>query len=284
VSGVDVLRGNFFESAILKLSGFSDEQIKEFDEKVFYVLYYENEDEANRGLTDAKLIDSLRHQKSLSKEALLAMLDANRGEGDPPTDTGAQLNRTCLFNLMIERGLFKVAVVISGQGPEAYGMPEMFTPMHHINNNSQLRKLAILLSDGRYSGVTYGAAIGHITPEAIKGGQILFLRTGDMLRLQLSVKRVELLDPQRLRVGKLEPYNRSLDRERYVLGAQRMQRMEKRRENLSPTNRMEGITDASQGVVPERIARHATRKHASRTTSYRIRNTRRPGSTEQQVA
>jgi dihydroxyacid dehydratase/phosphogluconate dehydratase len=286
ISGVEVLRGNFFESAILKMGGFSDEQMKEFDEKVFYVLYYENEDEANKGLTDARLIDSLRHQKSLSKEALLAMLDSNRSEGDPSVAEleKAGVNRTDLFNLMIERGLFKVAVVISGQGPEAYGMPEMFTPMHHINNNSQLRKLAILLSDGRYSGVTYGAAIGHITPEAIKGGHILYLRTGDMLRLQLSVKRVELLDPQRIRVRQMEAYSRSIDRERYVLGAQRMQRMEKRRENLSPTNRLENVTDAALGVVPERIARQATRKHASRGSSYRIRNTRRQATTEQKVA
>ncbi|NUN96356.1 MAG: dihydroxy-acid dehydratase, partial [Candidatus Omnitrophica bacterium] len=148
----------------------------------------------------------------------------------------------------------------------------------------QLRRIAILLSDGRFSGVTYGAAIGHITPEAIKGGHILFLRTGDLLRLQLGVKRVELLDPQRMRSGKLETYNRSLDRERYVLGAQRMQRMEKRREKISPTNRLEAVTDASQGVVPERIARSATRKHASRVSTYRIRNTRRQGGPERQVA
>ncbi|MCL4733846.1 MAG: dihydroxy-acid dehydratase [Candidatus Omnitrophica bacterium] len=284
ISGIDVLRGNFFESAILKVSGFSDQQIREFDEKVFYVLYFENEDEATAGLTDAHLVDSLRHQKSLSKEALLAMIEANREDSDPPLAEANLMNRSNLFSMMIDRRLFKVAVVISGQGPEAYGMPEMFTPMHHINNNSQLRKLAILLSDGRFSGVTYGAAIGHMTPEAYKGGHLLFLKTGDMLRLQLSVKRVELLDPVRVRTGKLEPYCRSLDRERYVLGAQRMQRMEKRRENLSPTNRMEAVTDASQGVVPERIAKQATRKHASRTTSYRIRNTRRPSGPEKRVA
>lgn len=194
ISGIDVLRGNFFESAILKVSGFSDQQIREFDEKVFYVLYFENEDEATAGLTDAHLVDSLRHQKSLSKEALLAMIEANREDSDPTLAEANLMNRSNLFSMMIDRRLFKVAVVISGQGPEAYGMPEMFTPMHHINNNSQLRKLAILLSDGRFSGVTYGAAIGHMTPEAYKGGHLLFLKTGDMLRLQLSVKRVELLD------------------------------------------------------------------------------------------
>jgi dihydroxyacid dehydratase/phosphogluconate dehydratase len=276
VSGIDVLRSNFFESAVLKVSGFSDEQIREFDEKAFYVMYYESEDEANRGLVDANISSSLKQQKSLSKEAILAMAATNRTENDPPIEEIRTLNRSRLFDLMIDCNLFKVAVVISGQGPEAFGMPEMFTPMQHINSNQQLRKMAIFLSDGRFSGVTWGAAIGHITPEAIKGGHLLYLKTGDMLRLQLCLKRVELLDPQMVRNGRLVAYTGSLDRERYVLGAQRLQRMEKRREVISPTNRLENVTDASRGVVPERIAKQATKRHSSHGTSYRIRNTRRP--------
>jgi len=35
--------------------------------------------------------------------------------------------------------VIKFAVVISGQGPEAYGMPEMFTPMQHVNANRHLK-------------------------------------------------------------------------------------------------------------------------------------------------
>jgi len=284
ISGVEVLRSNFFESAVLKMSGFSDEQIHEFDEKAFYVLYYESEEEANRGLTDARLLHSLKQQKSLSKEAILAMAAVNRTGEAPPIEMIRPLNRSKLFDIMIDNNLFKVAIVISGQGPEAFGMPEMFTPMHHINSNVQLRKMAILLSDGRFSGVTWGAAIGHVTPEAFKGGHLLYLKTGDMLRLQLGLKRIELLDPQLVRNGHLEAYTGSLDRERYVLGAQRLQRMEKRREVLSPTNRLENVTDASHGVVPERIAKQATKRHSSHSTSYRIRNTRRQSESEKRVA
>ena len=275
VSGIDVLRSNFFESAVLKVSGFSEEQIREFDEKVFYVMYYESEDEANRGLVDANISNALKQQKSLSKEAILAMAATNRTEDDPSLEDIRTLNRSKLFDLMIDCNLFKVAVVISGQGPEAFGMPEMFTPMQHINSNQQLRKMAIFLSDGRFSGVTWGAAIGHITPEAMKGGNLLYLKTGDMLRLQLGLKRVEMLDPQMVRNGRLVAYTGSLDRERYVLGAQRLQRMEKRREMISPTNRLENVTDASRGVVPDRVAKQATKRHSSHGTSYRIRNTRR---------
>lgn len=62
-------------------------------------------------------------------------------------------------------------------------MPEMMTPLQHINADRRLRKLATLISDGRYSGVTQGAAIGHMTPEAMHGGGILFLENADVLHL-----------------------------------------------------------------------------------------------------
>jgi len=47
-SGVDVLRSNFFDNAVVKVSGMTTEQLDEFDEKLAVVVYYENEEEANR--------------------------------------------------------------------------------------------------------------------------------------------------------------------------------------------------------------------------------------------
>ncbi|MFX7628987.1 dihydroxy-acid dehydratase, partial [Acinetobacter baumannii] len=70
----------------------------------------------------------------------------------------------------------------------------MFTPMQHINANHKLKRLATLISDGRYSGVTYGAAIGHMTPEAVQGGGILYLQTGDLLHLNLRERQVQYLN------------------------------------------------------------------------------------------
>ena len=57
---------------------------------------------------------------------------------------------------MVKDAVLKIAIIVSGQGPVAFGMPEMFTSMQHINANRQLKRLATLISDGRYSGVTYG--------------------------------------------------------------------------------------------------------------------------------
>ncbi|KJE26933.1 dehydratase family protein [Geobacillus kaustophilus] len=166
-SGVDVLSGNFFESAVVKISGMSTKQIDEFDKKIAFVLYYENEDEANEGLLDVHLLEKIKLNRHFNHKSLIAALKHNTPHlfeelKDQEYDD--------LFDTMVKEGALKIAVVISGQGPEAFGMPEMFTPMQHINANRQLKRIATLISDGRYSGVTYGAAIGHMTPEAIRGG------------------------------------------------------------------------------------------------------------------
>jgi dihydroxy-acid dehydratase len=158
---------------------------------------------------------------------------------------------------MVEEELLKVAVVISGQGPEAFGMPEMFTPMQHINANRELRKLAVLISDGRYSGTSYGAAIGHVTPEAMRGGLIGLLEMGDLLHVQLTDRRIDLLDPHAFVVGRLKRWNADLRTLRQDLGAERLRRILERRRQVAATNRMQDVTDASRGVVPLVVAEEA---------------------------
>ncbi len=156
-SGVDVITGNFFESAVVKISGMTSQQLDEFDKKAAFVLYYDNEDDANRGLLDSQLLEKLKQGKSFKHENLLAVLKQN-APADFEAWKDAQYEE--LFDRMAETGAMKISVVVSGQGPAAFGMPEMFTPMQHINANRKLKRLATLVSDGRYSGVTYGAAVG----------------------------------------------------------------------------------------------------------------------------
>ncbi|HUV91271.1 MAG TPA: dihydroxy-acid dehydratase, partial [Anaerolineae bacterium] len=174
------------------------------------------------------------------------------------------LDRETLFDRMVQEALLKVAVVISGQGPEAFGMPEMFTPMQHINANRQLRRLAVLISDGRYSGTSYGAAIGHVTPEAWHGGLIGLLETGDLLHVQLTERRIDLLDPEAFVVGRLERWKADLRTLRAGLGAERRQRMLERRQQIAANNRLHDVTDASRGVVPRIVAEEATQAYGTR--------------------
>jgi len=261
-SGVEVLRSNFFESAVVKISGMTGKQLAEFDDQVCLVLFFENEEAANAGLLEAGLLERLKAHPAVTRRKLLALAAHNcrekQKEKGLPLEALQTLECGPLLQFLAENGLLKLAVIVSGQGPEAFGMPEMFTPMQHINANRALRKLTVLISDGRYSGVTYGAAIGHVAPEALKGGGIGLLETGDLLHLQLSSRRVDLLDPEAFTSDRLIPWEVDLSNLRRDLGAARRGRILERRRQIAATNRLHHVTDASRGTVPLIVAEQAT--------------------------
>ncbi|ULM94954.1 dihydroxy-acid dehydratase [Peribacillus frigoritolerans] len=247
-SGVDVLKGNFFESAVVKISGMPTPQLDQFDDKLAFVLYYENEDDANKSLLDSNLLSKIKEQNLFEHNLLLESLKYNN-------ESEWSLLKTAtygeLFDRMVEAGTLKIAVIISGQGPVAFGMPEMFTPMQHINANRVMKKIATIISDGRYSGVTYGAAIGHMTPEAYEGGGIGLLKSGDVIHLQLRDRRIDFVDSTKLHSGKvIHDFADHFKEERQSLAAERKQRMKVRQKMVAASNRMFGHTDAANGVVP----------------------------------
>jgi dihydroxyacid dehydratase/phosphogluconate dehydratase len=253
-SGVDVLKGNFFESAVVKISGMPTPQLDQFDKKVAFVLYYNSEDEANRNLLDANLLSNLKENRSFSHENLLALLKEN---SPSHYDEWKHDDYDTLFDKMVDKSVLKIAIIVSGQGPIAFGMPEMFTPMQHINASRKLKRLATLISDGRYSGVSYGAAIGHMTPEAKEGGGILYLQTGDLLYLGLRDREIQFIDETAFRAGKLEFKFEHIKDERQVLADERLVAITKRQREVAAGNRLVGHTDAANGVVPLPVAEEA---------------------------
>jgi dihydroxy-acid dehydratase len=84
-------------------------------------------------------------------------------------------------------------VVIRYEGPRGGpGMREMLTPTSAIAGMG-LDKDVALLTDGRFSGGTRGAAIGHISPEAAEGGPIALVRDGDRIKIDIPAKTLTLL-------------------------------------------------------------------------------------------
>lgn len=77
-------------------------------------------------------------------------------------------------------------VVIRYEGPKGGpGMREMLSPTSAICGMG-LDKDVALITDGRFSGATRGAAIGHVSPEAMEGGPIAFVKTGDMIEIDID--------------------------------------------------------------------------------------------------
>jgi dihydroxy-acid dehydratase len=87
-------------------------------------------------------------------------------------------------------------VVIRNEGPRGGpGMQEMLSPTSYIVGMGLSDKVA-LITDGRFSGGTAGACIGHVSPEAAEGGPIGLLRNGDKLRIDFPNRRIDVLVPE----------------------------------------------------------------------------------------
>ncbi len=83
-------------------------------------------------------------------------------------------------------------VVIRYEGPKGGpGMQEMLSPTSAIMGQGLGDKVA-LVTDGRFSGGTRGACIGHVSPEAAAGGPIAALQPGDVIDIDLTARRLEV--------------------------------------------------------------------------------------------
>lgn len=84
-------------------------------------------------------------------------------------------------------------VVILYEGPKGGpGMREMLTPTSAISGMGLGSDVA-LITDGRFSGGTRGAAIGHISPEAASGGSVGLIKTGDKIEIDIPNRTINLL-------------------------------------------------------------------------------------------
>ena len=115
-------------------------------------------------------------------------------------------------------------VVIRYEGPKGGpGMREMLTPTSVITGMGLGNDVA-LITDGRFSGATRGASIGHVSPEAAAGGTIALVQDGDTIEIDIPARKLNLLvddatlaerraawqPPKRQLTGYLRKYARSV--------------------------------------------------------------------------
>lgn len=84
------------------------------------------------------------------------------------------------------------AVFIRYEGPKGSGMPEMFYTTEAIASDPELIETIALITDGRFSGATRGPAIGHVSPEASEGGPIALVEDGDLIRIDIPARRLDI--------------------------------------------------------------------------------------------
>jgi dihydroxy-acid dehydratase len=93
-------------------------------------------------------------------------------------------------------------IVIRYEGPRGGpGMPEMLSPTSALMGLGYTR--VVLVTDGRFSGGTRGPCIGHVAPEAAVGGPIAFVQNGDLIKVDLFSKKIDLcVDSQEIQKRK----------------------------------------------------------------------------------
>jgi len=84
-------------------------------------------------------------------------------------------------------------VVIRYEGPKGGpGMQEMLAPTSYIKARPDLANTVALITDGRFSGGTAGACIGHVSPEAARGGAIVLLKAGDIIEIDIPARKLNV--------------------------------------------------------------------------------------------
>ena len=72
-------------------------------------------------------------------------------------------------------------------------MPEMLMTTEAIVCDKRLNGTVSLVTDGRFSGATRGAAIGHVSPEAAAGGPLAYVETGDLIEYDIENRRLNVV-------------------------------------------------------------------------------------------
>jgi dihydroxy-acid dehydratase len=99
----------------------------------------------------------------------------------------------CIEAIMAKKINKGDVIVIRYEGPKGGpGMREMLAPTATIAGMG-LDKDVALITDGRFSGATRGASIGHVSPEAAEGGTIALVKEGDTISIDLPNRKLELL-------------------------------------------------------------------------------------------
>jgi len=114
-------------------------------------------------------------------------------------------------------------LVIRYEGPRGSGMPEMLMTTEAIVCDKRLNGSVSLVTDGRFSGATRGAAIGHVSPEAAAGGPLAYIKTGDIIEYDIESRALNVVGIAGEEIG-VEAATKVLDARRETMSLKEMPR------------------------------------------------------------
>ena len=184
--GMSGVHGNLCSWGVARMGwrGQSDSSL--FDKKLYLATYYlgSRDLQADLAVPDG-ILERLKHK--VTRDDLYYTWQANWNNGQTASANGNALtmqswNRPKLWDYLVAEKLLRVMVVVAGVGPHAAGMPELDLVS---GAPASLGSMAVLVTDGRVSFAHNGISIGHMVPEALDGGPLGSVRTGDWIYMDL---------------------------------------------------------------------------------------------------
>jgi dihydroxyacid dehydratase/phosphogluconate dehydratase len=245
--GMSVVRGNVCDGGIARLGRRTRDRLAAFDKKVYLASFYLGLRDLQTDLTGPpeKIMENLK--RKVTREDLYHTWRMNW-----PASNGAGLelaNRTKsqLWDYLAAEKQLRIIIVVAGAGPHGAGMPELQLPDATSN---LLAATGVLVSDGRISCSYPGISIAHVVPEALDGGGLASVRTGDWIFLDLSKGELHVVNPSARRDSyKILAAKDLLNRTDHK---KRIHELERMRAELLPSFRilLDQVTSADAGVSP----------------------------------
>jgi dihydroxyacid dehydratase/phosphogluconate dehydratase len=246
--GMIGMHGNVCAGAVARLGpGSRNGNLEKLDHKIYLAVYYLGHKELQ---SDLVVPDGVleRLKRKVSREDLYYTWLYN-WHSKAPNGSAPDLslwNKPKLWDYLFSQNLLRVMIVVAGAGPHASGMPEL-----HLALNALSRPLggtSVLVTDGRVAFQHDGISIAHVVPEALDGGGLAAIRTGDWIYLDLSQGEFQIVTHATRGykvVGAKELASRP-DRKK------RINELERRRFELMPSFRvlLDQVSSAEGGVSP----------------------------------
>ena len=247
--GTVPVHGNVCEGGIVRLGGRGREAASQFDKKVYLAVYYLGVREL---LSDLTAPDGVleRLKNKISRDDLYYTWLANWHNAASSNGTAAALqqwNKPKLWDYLVHERLLRLMVVVAGVGPHAAGMPEIDLSTSSPN---PLDPMAVLATDGRVSFGTNVLSIAHLVPEALDGGAVGSIRTGDWIHLDINRGEIQVVRELSRHKG-FRPISMR-DLMSRPDGKRRIRELERQRMDFLPSFRLllDHVSSAESGVSP----------------------------------
>ena len=246
--GMVGLHGNLCAGAIARLGVHNrNGSLGDFDRKIYLAIYYLGQKDLQGDLAAPDgVLERLKRKTSREDLYYTWLLNWRGNGGNGAGPDLSQWNKAKLWEYMLSQNLLRAMIVVAGAGPHASGMPEL---QLYLNPSSHpLGSMCVLVTDGRVSYNHDGISIAHVVPEALDGGGLASIRTGDWIHLDLSRGEFQVVTHSS-RGYKVMPARELANRPDR---RKRINELERRRHEFLPSFRvlLDQVSSAEAGVSP----------------------------------